>query len=78
MGAKYKKPSENFNIRNCSMNFGHGAVVLGSEMAGGIKDIKVSKCIFNQTDRGLRIKTRRGRGKDAIIDDITFEDLSNS
>ena len=75
MGSKYKKPSENFNIRNCSMNFGHGAVVLGSEMAGGIKDIKVSKCIFNQTDRGLRIKTRRCRGKDAIIDDITFENI---
>ncbi|MDE5715623.1 MAG: glycoside hydrolase family 28 protein [Anaeroplasmataceae bacterium] len=75
MGRKYKKPSSNFNIRNCSMNFGHGAVVLGSEMSGGIKDINVSKCLFNQTDRGLRIKTRRGRGKDAIIDGITFENI---
>lgn len=75
MGRKYKKPSEKFNIRNCSMNFGHGAVVLGSEMAGGIKDIKVSKCVFNATDRGLRIKTRRGRGKDAVIDGITFENI---
>ncbi len=75
MGRKYKQPSENFNIRNCSMNFGHGAVVLGSEMAGGIKDINVSNCIFNETDRGLRIKTRRGRGKDAIIDGITFENI---
>lgn len=75
MGRKYKKPSSNFNIRNCSMNFGHGAVVLGSEMAGGIKSINVSKCIFNETDRGLRIKTRRGRGKDAIIDGILFENI---
>lgn len=75
MGRKYKKPSENFTIRNCSMNFGHGAVVLGSEMAGGIKDIKVSNCIFNETDRGLRIKTRRGRGRDAVIDGITFENI---
>lgn len=75
MGRKYKKPSSNFNIRNCSMNFGHGAVVLGSEMAGGIKNINVSKCIFNETDRGLRIKTRRGRGKDAIIDGILFENI---
>lgn len=63
MGRTYKTPSSGFNIRNCSMNFGHGAVVLGSEMSGGIRDIKVSQCIFNQTDRGLRIKTRRGRGK---------------
>ena len=75
MGRKYKKPSENFNIRNCSMNFGHGAIVLGSEMSGGIKNINVTNCLFNQTDRGLRIKTRRGRGKDAIIDGITFENI---
>ena len=75
MGRKYKKPSEYFNIRNCSMNFGHGAIVLGSEMSGGIKNITVSQCLFNQTDRGLRIKTRRGRGNDAIIDGITFENI---
>ncbi len=75
MGRKYKTPSSNFNIRNCSMNFGHGAVVLGSEMSGGIKNINVTQCLFNQTDRGLRIKTRRGRGKDAIIDGITFENI---
>lgn len=75
MGKTYKTPSSNFNIRNCSMNYGHGAIVLGSEMSGGIKNITVSQCLFNQTDRGLRIKTRRGRGKDAIIDGITFENI---
>lgn len=75
MGKTYKTPSSNFNIRNCSMNFGHGAVVLGSEMSGGIKNINVSQCLFNQTDRGLRIKTRRGRGKDAVIDGIVFENI---
>ena len=57
------------------MNFGHVAIVLGSEMSGGIKDIEVSQCLFNQTDRGLRIKTRRGRGKDAIIDGIVFKNI---
>ena len=75
MGKTYKKPCENLNVRNCSMNFGHGSVVLGSEMSGGIKNMKVSQCLFNQTDRGLRIKTRRGRGKDAIIDGVTFENI---
>lgn len=75
MGRKYKRPSENFNIRNCFMNKGHGAVVLGSEMSGGIRNIKVSQCLFNETDRGLRIKTRRGRGKNAIIDGILFENI---
>ncbi|MGL6174161.1 MAG: glycoside hydrolase family 28 protein [Cellulosilyticaceae bacterium] len=75
MGKKFKKPSENFIIRNCLMERGHGAVVLGSEIAGGVRAIAVSQCIFKQTDRGLRIKTRRGRGKDSIVDQITFQNI---
>lgn len=75
MGRKYKVPSSHIIIRNCIMNFGHGAVVLGSEMSGGIKNVTVNRCIFNKTDRGLRIKTRRGRGKDAVIDGIKFENI---
>ena len=57
------------------MAFGHGAVVLGSEISGGIKNISVTQCYFESTDRGLRIKTRRGRGKDSIIDEILFENI---
>ncbi|MEG1706722.1 MAG: glycoside hydrolase family 28 protein, partial [Clostridia bacterium] len=75
MGAKYKTPASRHIIRNCLMQYGHGAVVLGSEMAGGVKELSVTQCLFNRTDRGLRIKTRRGRGKDAVIDDITFENI---
>ncbi len=76
MGKKLKKPSERLTIRNCRMRHGHGAVVIGSEMSGGAKDIHVSKCLFENTDRGLRIKTRRGRGEDAIIDGITFDQIA--
>lgn len=75
MGRKYKKPSENIRIRQCLMEDGHGAVTLGSEMAGGVVNLTVEDCIFSHTDRGLRIKTRRGRGKDAIISNITFRNL---
>ncbi|MCU0105022.1 glycoside hydrolase family 28 protein [Acholeplasma vituli] len=75
LGRTYKQPCERVIIRNCMMKYGHGAVVLGSEMSGGMKDIQVSQCYFLDTDRGLRIKTRRGRGKDAVIDGITFTDI---
>lgn len=73
MGAKYKTPSENIVIRQCLMKNGHGAVTLGSEMAGGIKNLIVRDCLFKNTDRGLRMKTRRGRGEDAIVKDVLFE-----
>lgn len=75
MGRKYKTPSENIHIRQCLMEDGHGAVTLGSEMAGGIINLTVEDCIFRHTDRGLRIKTRRGRGKDAILSNIVFRNL---
>ena len=75
LGKKLRRATKYITIRNCSMNYGHGAVVIGSEMAGGVKNITVNQCLFNETDRGLRIKTRRGRGKDAIVDDIHFKNI---
>lgn len=75
MGHTYKTPSRNLEIRQCYMENGHGAVTIGSEMAGGVRNLHVSQCIFDHTDRGLRVKTRRGRGKDAVVEDICFEDI---
>jgi len=37
-------------------------VVIGSEMSGGVRDVRVENCVFIGTDRGIRLKTRRGRG----------------
>ena len=48
---------------------------MGSEAAGGIKYLTVSKCVFESTDRGLRVKTRRGHGRDAVNEGITFEHI---
>jgi polygalacturonase len=55
-------PTSDVRIENCLLERGHGAVVLGSEMSGGITDVTIARCDFTGTDRGLRIKTRRGRG----------------
>ena len=75
IGRRYRRPASRCIIRNCLMMHGHGAVTLGSETAGGVRDLTVERCIFRETDRGLRIKTRRGRGKDAVIDGVLFENI---
>ena len=75
MGKKHKTPSENIMIRQCLMENGHGAVTIGSEMAGGVINLTVEDCLFSHTDRGLRIKTRRGRGEDAIVDNVIFKNI---
>lgn len=61
-GNTHLAPCRDIVISHCLMERGHGAVVLGSEMSGDITDVTVRDCAFRQTDRGLRIKTRRGRG----------------
>ncbi len=57
-----RRPCERIVITGCHFMHGHGGVVLGSEMSGGIHDVVVSDCVFRETDRGIRLKTRRGRG----------------
>lgn len=75
MGKKYKTPSKHIVVRNCYMNKGHGAVTIGSEISGGVDDIQIRNCVFFHTDRGLRVKTRRGRGKDSVLRGIVFDNI---
>ncbi|WP_073013400.1 polygalacturonase PglA [Roseibium suaedae] len=63
-------PTRGVTVRHCLMERGHGGVVLGSEMSGGIHDVLVEDCEMVDTDRGLRIKTRRGRG--GTVSGVTF------
>ena len=75
MAMKYHVPADHHTIRNCLMQFGHGALTLGSELSAGIRNVSVTQCLFRETDRGLRIKSRRGRGKESVITDVLFDNI---
>ena len=66
-------PNENITITNCTMLSGHGGVVIGSEMSGGVKKVVISNCVFDGTDRGIRIKSTRGRG--GVVEDIQINNI---
>ena len=66
-------PCENITITNCTMLSGHGGVVIGSEMSGGVKKVTISNCVFDGTDRGIRLKSTRGRG--GIVEDIRVSNI---
>lgn len=75
MAKEHYKTMQNITVRNCRLNHGHGSVTIGSECACGVSEVHADRCIFNETDRGLRIKTRRGRGNKAVIEGILFENI---
>ncbi len=72
-GRAKATPAENYTITNCTMLSGHGGVVIGSEMSGDVKKITISNCVFDGTDRGIRIKTTRGRG--GVVEDIRVDNI---
>ena len=72
-GWRVGKPCENIEIRNCVMNGGHGGLVIGSGMSGGVKNVFAHDCRITGTMRGIRIKSMRGRG--GYVKDVRFENL---
>lgn len=71
--TKERISCENITISNCTMVHGHGGVVLGSEMSGDIRNVTISNCVFQDTDRGIRLKSRRGRG--GLVEDIRVSNI---
>jgi hypothetical protein len=61
-GRRIGAPTENVLVEDCIVYHGHGGVTIGSEMSGGVRNIRVNNCLFMGTDIGLRFKSQRGRG----------------
>ena len=63
-GRRVGVPSENIIIRGCTMRDGHGGVVLGSEMSGGIQNVFVENCKMESPhlERAIRLKSNSSRG----------------
>jgi polygalacturonase len=63
-GRRIGAPSENIVIRGCQMKDGHGGVVLGSEMSGGIRNVFVEDCQMDSPhlERAIRLKSNSLRG----------------
>ena len=70
-GLRVHQPSEDVAITNCTVHHAHGAVVIGSETAGDIRNVVASNITAVDTENGIRIKSRRGRG--GVVEDVRFD-----
>ena len=72
-GRLKARPTENVTITNCVMYKGHGAVVIGSEMSGCVRNVVASNIVCVGTDRAVRIKSTRGRG--GVVENIRYNNF---
>jgi polygalacturonase len=66
-------PTENVRISNCRFSSGFG-VAMGSEMSGGLRNVLVEDCVFQDTFSLASVKAIRGRG--SVIENITYRDCT--
>jgi polygalacturonase len=75
-GRRLHTPIENVVIRDCAMRDGRSGIVIGSEIAGGARNIFVERCQMQspRLNRALRIKTNAACG--GTIEHVTLRDLT--
>lgn len=79
-GWTYGSPSENIVIRNCRFKGLH-AVVIGSEMSAGVRNVFVENCTYGgYCKRGIYIKTNPDRGgfvNNLYVKDCSFDEVED-
>lgn len=73
-----KFQSEDFLITDCTFVHGHG-MSIGSETVGGVRNITMRNCTFENTENGIRIKSDTRRGgivENIFCDNITMKNVN--
>jgi polygalacturonase len=73
-------PSRDITITDCTFLHGHG-LSIGSEIAGGARNIRAERIHFDGTDNGIRVKANRDRGNDVgslFFRDIDMKNVKNA
>lgn len=61
-GLRVNRATEDVTITGCTVHHAHGAVTIGSETSGSVRNIVAANITAVDTEAGIRIKSRRGRG----------------
>lgn len=70
-GRRIGRPTEDVTVTNSTFHRAHGAVVIGSETAGGVRNVVASNIVSTGTEIGIRIKSGRSRG--GVVENVRFD-----
>jgi hypothetical protein len=70
------KPTRNIMISDCILGSDFAGVGIGTEMSGGIGDVRIQRCKFTRGANAIYIKSRTGRG--GYFENISGNELDAS
>jgi polygalacturonase len=70
-GLRVNRPTENVLIEKCTFLSGHGGVSIGTETAGGIRNVYVRDCTSKGNNAPIKFKPRNGRG--GVIENVVHQ-----
>ena len=71
------RPTKHIRVFNCQSLYGHG-ICIGSEMSGGVEDVKIWDCDISESSNGIEIKGTPKRGgyvRDICVQNCSFPRL---
>jgi polygalacturonase len=72
-GVRIGRPTENVTITDCRLGSAFAGLAIGTEMSGGVRNVRFSRCTFTRGSNGIFIKSRTGRG--GFMEDIEGHDV---
>jgi unsaturated rhamnogalacturonyl hydrolase len=75
-GRRVGVAAENIIVRQCEMKDGHGGLVVGSEIAGGCRNVFIEDCRMDSPnlERAMRFKSNARRG--GVIENIFMRNVT--
>jgi polygalacturonase len=73
-GRRVGIPCQDVVVTNCNLSFSVGAgISLGSETAGGIRNVSISNCSITRSRYGIHVRSPRGRG--GVVEGLRVSNL---
>jgi exo-poly-alpha-galacturonosidase len=74
-GLRVNRPAEDILVENSHFAYGQGGVAMGSETSGGIRNVTVLNCLFDNGNWApIRFKSQPSRG--GVVENITYKDIT--
>ncbi len=75
-GRRLATPAQNIVIRGCRMKDGHGGVVIGSEISGGVRWVFAENCRMDSPDLWYALRFKNNAMRGGVLENLYFRDIS--